>query len=250
MAKLEICCYSVECALTAEKAGADRIELCAAPSEGGLTPSWGMLKQTIDRLRIPVHPILRPRSGDFCYTASEFAVMKNDIAKIRDLGFPGVVTGILDEDGHVDLPRMKMLCKLSGDMAATFHRAFDMCANPMLALQQLTDLGVSRILTSGQQLSAELGLPLLKELQEASRGPVIMAGAGVRLANIQKFLDIGLQEVHSSASKTKPSTMRYRKVGVAMGSDSEADEFSHTCVDGDTVEAMKGVLDLHSMVVH
>lgn len=89
MAKLEICCYSVECALTAEKAGADRIELCAAPSEGGLTPSWGMLKQTIDRLRIPVHPILRPRSGDFCYTASEFAVMKNDIAKIRDLGFPG-----------------------------------------------------------------------------------------------------------------------------------------------------------------
>ncbi|WP_309598966.1 copper homeostasis protein CutC, partial [Klebsiella pneumoniae] len=84
------------------------------------------------------------------------------------------------------------------------------------ALQQLTDLDVSRILTSGQQLSAELGLPLLKELQEASRGPVIMAGAGVRLANIQKFLDIGLQEVHSSASKTKPSTMRYRKVGVAM----------------------------------
>lgn len=114
MAKLEICCYSVECALTAEKAGADRIELCAAPSEGGLTPSWGMLKQTIDRLRIPVHPILRPRSGDFCYTASEFAVMKNDIAKIRDLGFPGVVTGILDEDGHVDLPRMKMLCKQIG----------------------------------------------------------------------------------------------------------------------------------------
>lgn len=240
--KLEVCCYSVDCAITAERAGADRIELCASQSEGGLTPSFGSLRLARERVTIPVHPIVRPRGGDFCYSAVDFEIMKNDVAQIRDMGFAGVVIGMLDDEGHIDLARMREVMKLSGDMAVTFHRAFDMCQNPMVALEQLTQLGVARILTSGQQQNAELGLPLLRDLLHASQGPVIMAGAGVRLSNMHKFVDIGIRELHSSAGHTVPSTMRYRKAGVTMCADNEFDEFSHYCVDGETVEAMKNAL--------
>lgn len=240
--KLEICCYSVDCAMTAERAGADRIELCASQSEGGLTPSFGSLRLAKEQVTIPVHPIVRPRGGDFCYSAVDFYIMKNDVAQIRDMGFAGVVIGMLNDEGHIDLPRMREVMKLSGDMAVTFHRAFDMCQNPMVALDQLTQLGVARILTSGQQQSAELGLPLLRDLVQASQGPIVMAGAGVRLSNMNKFIDVGIQELHSSAGRTVPSTMRYRKAGVTMCSDSEFDEFSHYSVDGEMVEAMKNAL--------
>ncbi|WP_148873798.1 copper homeostasis protein CutC, partial [Serratia marcescens] len=176
MIKLEVCCFSVDCALTAERAGADRIELCASQSEGGLTPSYGTLRLARERVSIPVHPIVRPRGGDFCYGALDFEVIKQDIRQIREMGFPGVVVGMLDEEGHIDLPRMREVMTLCEGMAVTFHRAFDMCHNPMVALEQLTELGVARILTSGQQQSAELGLPLLRDLRQASQGPVIMAG--------------------------------------------------------------------------
>ncbi|WP_034915451.1 copper homeostasis protein CutC [Erwinia sp. 9145] len=242
MLKLEVCCYGVDCALAAENAGADRIELCAAPAEGGLTPSAGSLIQARERLSIPVHPIVRPRCGDFCFTDGEFNEIKSDIAFIRELGFPGLVVGVLDIDGHIDMPRMKQIMALCEGMAVTFHRAFDLCHNPLTALSQLTDLGVARILTSGQQQSAESGLPLLRELNRHTRGPIIMAGAGVRLSNLQKFIDAGLPEVHSSASQRIPSLMRYRKAGVSMNSVAETDEFSRPCVDTDMVEAMKAVM--------
>ncbi|MBI6547284.1 copper homeostasis protein CutC [Xenorhabdus lircayensis] len=245
MIKLEICCYSIGCALVAQKAGADRIELSASPSEGGVTPSFGALQQALQQLSIPVHPIVRPRGGDFCYSNADFEVMKNDLSHIRDMGFPGVVFGVLNEEGHIDRLRMRQLMSLSGNMAVTFHRAFDMCFSPHVALQQLTDLGVQRILTSGQQQNAELGLPLLKELVLASQGPIIMPGAGVRMSNISKFLEFGMTEVHSSAGKIVPSFMKYRKAGVTMSSDDrDLDEYSHYSVDGQLVESMKGVISL------
>ncbi|WP_136499746.1 copper homeostasis protein CutC [Edwardsiella piscicida] len=243
MLTLEVCCYSLACAEIAQAAGADRIELCASQQDGGITPSYGTLVGCRERVTVPVHPIIRPRSGDFCYSDSEFALMKCDLALVRDLGFPGVVIGLLDEEGHIDLRRMRELMALAGPMAVTFHRAFDMCANPLLALSQLTDLGIARILTSGQQQTAEAGLPLLRQLQQASRGPLIMAGAGVRLSNLHKFSEIGLQEVHTSAGHSVPSTMRYRKAGVSM-SHAENDEFSHYCVDSGMVEAMKSALQM------
>lgn len=246
MSKLEVCCYSVDCALTAEQAGADRIELCSGPAEGGLTPSFGMLYQARQRVTIPVHPIVRPRGGDFCYSATEFEVIKSDIAQIRDLGFPGIVVGLLDTEGHIEMARMREIMALSEGMAVTFHRAFDMCLNPLAALEQLTQLGVARILTSGQQQSAEVGLPLLRELLKHSDGPIIMAGAGVRLANLHKFQKIGISEVHSSAGRFEPSAMRYRKAGVSMSSnDNEVDEFRRYAVDGEMVEAMKNALSLN-----
>ncbi|PVZ85042.1 copper homeostasis protein CutC [Serratia sp. S1B] len=248
MIKLEVCCYGVDCAITAEQAGADRIELCASQSEGGLTPSFGALQLARERITIPVHPIVRPRGGDFCYSDIEFDIIKRDIAQLRDMGFAGVVVGMLDGEGHIDMSRMQEVMKLSGHMAVTFHRAFDMCQNPMMALEQLTQLGVARILTSGQQQNAELGLPLLRDLLRASKGPVVMAGAGVRLSNLHKFVDIGIQELHSSAGHTVPSTMRYRKAGVTMCSDNEFDEFSHYCVDGEMVEAMKNALAMFAPV--
>ena len=242
MPLLEICCYGIDCAVTAQLAGADRLELCSAPKEGGLTPSAGVLRKVKERVSIPVHPIIRPRGGDFCYTDAEFETMLEDIAFVRELGYPGLVIGMLDGEGHVDVSRMKRVMEQAKGMAVTFHRAFDMCHNPHQALEQLTDLGVARILTSGQQQNAELGLSLLRELKQHSRAPIIMAGAGVRLSNLKKFVDQGIEEMHSSAGQTVPSPMRYRKAGVSMSADAEADEFNRYCVDGDVVAAMKAVL--------
>lgn len=149
MALLEICCYSMECALTAQQNGADRVELCAAPKEGGLTPSLGVLKSVRQRVTIPVHPIIRPRGGDFCYSDGEFAAILEDVRTVRELGFPGLVTGVLDVDGNVDMPRMEKIMAAAGPLAVTFHRAFDMCANPLNTLNNLTELGIARVLTSG-----------------------------------------------------------------------------------------------------
>ena len=164
MTLLEVCCYSMACAQEAQRCGADRIELCAAPHEGGLTPSLGVLKTVRATVTIPVHPIIRPRGGDFCYTESEFAAMLDDVVTVRELGFPGVVIGVLDADGRVDITRMQKIMAAAGSLAVTFHRAFDMCADPYQAYRTLADSGVARILTSGQQASAEKGLSLITEL--------------------------------------------------------------------------------------
>lgn len=243
MALLEICCYSMECALTAQQRGADRVELCAAPKEGGLTPSLGVLKSVRQAVTIPVHPIIRPRGGDFYYSASEFNAMLEDIAIVRDLGFPGLVIGLLDEDGHVDMPRMRQIMAAAQGMAVTFHRAFDMCVNPLQAFENLAELGVARVLTSGQQSSAEKGISLIKELKAQSGVPIIMAGAGVRAANLELFLQAGVFELHSSAGRWLPSPMRYRNAGLSMSTESEADEYSRYGVDGESVAVMKAMIE-------
>lgn len=246
MTLLEICCYSAACALTAEHNGADRIELCAAPKEGGLTPSVGVLKRVRQTVTIPVHPIVRPRGGDFCYDDEEFAAMLEDIAVMRELGFPGLVTGILDEDGHVDVPRMQLIMQAAKGMAVTFHRAFDMCADAHSAADILGQLGVARILTSGQQSSAEKGLSLITELNTRLGVPIIMAGAGVRASNLDDFLRAGIREVHSSAGQFTPSPMRYRNTGLSMSADTSADEYSRYSVDGDSVAVMKAKIARHA----
>lgn len=242
MPLLEICCYSLACAVTAQEAGADRIELCSAVNEGGLTPSAGVLKGARTQLTLPVHPIVRPRGGDFCYRADEFATMLDDIAFIRELGFAGLVTGVLNEDGEVDIARMRKIMRAADGMAVTFHRAFDMCASPLKALEELTNLGVARILTSGQQATAEKGISLITELKRQSRAPIIMAGAGVRLSNLDLFLAQGIDELHSSAGIHIASPMRYRNTGVSMSSDASADEYARYQVDGNAVAAMKAAM--------
>lgn len=245
MALLEICCYSMECARTAQQNGADRIELCAAPKEGGLTPSLGVLRSVRQQVTIPVHPIIRPRGGDFCYSDGEFAAMLDDVRTVRELGFPGLVTGILDADGNVDMPRMQQIMAAAGPLAVTFHRAFDMCANPVNALKNLADLGVARVLTSGQKSDAVQGLPIILELIAKPGAPIIMAGAGVRAENLLCFLDAGVQEVHSSAGSLMASPMRYRNPGLSMSADKHADEYSRYEVDGAAVAEMKGIIVRH-----
>lgn len=245
MALLEICCYSTECAVIAQQNGADRIELCAAPLEGGLTPSYGVLKATRHRVTIPVHPIIRPRGGDFCYTDGEFAAMLEDVRQIRSLGYPGFVIGVLNPEGQVDIPRMRQIMVAAGPLAVTFHRAFDMCANPQQAFEQLAELGVARVLTSGQQPSAGKGILLIRELIGRRDTPTIMAGAGVRASNLALFLDAGVKEVHSSAGQWVPSEMRYRNSGLSMSTDPEADEYSRYTVDGAAVAAMREIIERH-----
>ena len=242
MALLEICCYSMECAVTAQQRGADRIELCAAPQEGGLTPSYGVLKTVRQKVTIPVHPIIRPRGGDFCYTDGEFAAMLADIRTVRELGYPGFVTGVLDAHGNVDMTRMRQIMTAAGTLAVTFHRAFDMCSNPKQTFENLRELGVARILTSGQQSSAEKGLELIRELIAHDDAPIIMAGAGVRASNLALFLNAGVKEVHSSAGHWVPSVMRYRNPGLSMSTDSNSDEYSRFAVNGETVAEMKAIV--------
>ncbi|MGK9173052.1 copper homeostasis protein CutC [Yokenella regensburgei] len=246
MTLLEICCYSAACALTAQRHGADRIELCAAPKEGGLTPSLGVLKRVRQTVTIPVHPIVRPRGGDFCYDAEEFAVMLEDIQVMRELGFPGLVTGVLDEEGNVDVTRMQQIMHAAQGMKVTFHRAFDMCADPYQTADILGHLGVARILTSGQQSGAEKGISLITELNGRSGVPIIIAGAGVRESNLDCFLTAGIRELHSSAGQLTPSPMRYRNPGLSMSADPTADEYSRYRVDGDAVAAMKAKIARHA----
>ncbi|AJF73918.1 copper homeostasis protein CutC [Raoultella ornithinolytica] len=242
MTLLEVCCYSTECAEEAQRRGADRIELCAAPQEGGLTPSLGVLKTARRTLTIPVHPIIRPRGGDFCYTEGEFAAMLDDVATVRELGFPGLVIGVLDADGRVDTARMRKIMVAAGPLAVTFHRAFDMCVNPHQAYAALAELGVARILTSGQQASAEKGISLIVELIAQGDTPIIMAGAGVRAANLSQFLEAGVKEVHSSAGQWLPSPMRFRNSRLSMSTDAEADEYSRYAVNGAAVAEMKSII--------
>lgn len=242
MALLEVCCYSTACAREAQARGADRIELCAAPLEGGLTPSLGVLKSARREVTIPVHPIVRPRRGDFCYSDDEFAALLEDIRTVAGLGFPGVVTGVLNADGQVDMPRMRQIMAAAGPLAVTFHRAFDMCADPRQAFDNLAELGVKRILTSGQQPTAEKGLSLIGELIQRSDTPIIMAGAGVRAGNLAQFLAAGVQEVHSSAGQWLPSLMRYRNPGLSMSTDPDADEYARYAVNGDAVAEMKAII--------
>ncbi len=242
MTLLEVCCYSMECALEAQRRGADRVELCAAPQEGGLTPSLGVLRSVREKVSIPVHPIIRPRGGDFCYTTGEFAAMLDDVATVRELGFPGLVIGVLNADGQVDIARMEKIMAAAGPLAVTFHRAFDMCADPRQAWFSLAELGVARILTSGQQPTAEQGLAKIMELIALGDTPIIMAGAGVRAANLQQFLQAGVKEVHSSAGQWLPSPMRFRNPGLSMSTDADADEYCRYAVNGEAVAEMRQII--------
>lgn len=199
--KLEICANSYQSAKNAQDAGAHRIELCQELSVGGLTPSYGLLKQVIENLEIPVFVLIRPRGGNFVYSDAELKIMKKDIQVCKELGCKGIVSGVLNLDKTIDVKRTKELVELSKPLAFTFHRAFDEVTNPKEALEQLIDLGIKRVLTSGQASSAELGLGLLKELNEISGERIILlAGAGVSSENVSKFKEAGLQEIHASAS--------------------------------------------------
>lgn len=198
---VEVCANSLESAMNAQKAGADRIELCSELAVGGITPSYGLLKSIKANIKIPVHVLIRPRSGDFTNTDGEFNIMKSDIRLCVELGFDGIVSGVLHKDLTLDVERTKALIDLSGDLKFTFHRAFDWVLDPLSTMKKLETLGVDYILSSGQQISALQGFGLLKELNEKKTTCSIMPGGGINAVNVKRFGLNGFEAVHLSGAK-------------------------------------------------
>ncbi|SNZ01079.1 copper homeostasis protein CutC [Flagellimonas pacifica] len=197
---VEVCANSLESALVAQEAGADRIELCSELGVGGITPSYGLIQMVRERLDIPVHVLIRPRSGHFTYSDLEFEVMLKNIAFCVENGVDGIVSGVLLADCNLDEERTEALIGASRPLKFTFHRAFDWVPNPKKTLQQLEALGVDYILTSGLETSAEKGLDLLNELNAISEKNIVMAGGGIRLDNCEKFKAVGLRAIHLSGT--------------------------------------------------
>ena len=238
--KIEICANSVESAVKAQEGGAYRVELCAGIPEGGTTPSFGdirMARQLLQETKL--HVIIRPRGGDFLYSHLELEIMLHDIKVAKQLGADGVVFGCLTADGNVDIAAMKMLMNAVGDMNVTFHRAFDMCKNPKEALEQIIELGCTRILTSGQEENALAGIPLLKELIEQADGRIIfMPGCGVNPNNILQIAEeTGASEFHFSGRSACESRMTYRNPKVSMGGTVKIEEYRKDVTNPDIVKA-------------
>ena len=208
---LEIAAFTIEAALQAQQAGADRIELCDNPPEGGTTPSVGMLQVARENLEIDLFPIIRPRGGDFLYSDHEFEIMKRDIITCKSLGCDGVVLGLLTADGKVDYERTARLAELAYPLELTFHRAFDRVQDPFAAMETLIELGFHRILTSGLKPTAPEGAALIRELISKADGRIcIMPGSGVRDSNLAQLMqDTGATEYHTAARTSLPSLMHY-----------------------------------------
>lgn len=208
---IEICVDSIESAFTAQKGGADRIELCSALNAGGLTPSKGMIEYAVSHLKIPVFVLIRPRSGDFLYSSAEYNVIKADIFTAKVAGAAGIVIGMLNSDGTVDTCRMKEVMEMCSPMKVTFHRAFDMVKDQFSALEQIIDLGCDRILTSGGSLHATIGSPVISELvQKAGERIIIMPGSGINEKNFAELVEAtGCREYHLSASGVYTGKMKY-----------------------------------------
>lgn len=209
--QLEICAFNIGSCITAQQSGAHRIELCDNPSEGGTTPSYGLIQSAIEKLHIDIYPIIRPRGGDFFYNDDEYSVMKKDIRSCKDLGCNGVVIGMLNIDGCVDKRRLSALVELAYPMGVTFHRAFDRAVNAFQALEDIIDIGCERILTSGQRPTVMEGVQLIKELVErADERIFIMPGSGLRSNNIKELaLQTGAVEFHTTAKKIVDSEMKF-----------------------------------------
>lgn len=246
--KFEICANGVESCIAAQEGGADRVELCAGIPEGGTTPSYGEIKiarRVLTTTRL--HVIIRPRGGDFLYSPLELERMAADIDMARELGADGVVFGCLRSDGSLDTEANTMLMQHAKGMSVTFHRAFDRCAHPHQALEELISQGFDRILTSGQQPTALEGTPLLKELDEQAKGRIILlAGCGVNEQNIATIAQAThIHEFHFSARTAVKSQMQFSNPDVYMGAkDADEDTLNITSSQrvAHTIEAcLKGV---------
>ena len=217
--QVEVCAYSLESCLNAQKAGASRVELCGGLGEGGTTPSAGLIRLARKVLSIDLYVMIRPRGGDFVYDEDELDTMRQDIQVARELGADGVVLGVLLPDGQVDVARTRELIELARPMGVTFHRAFDCTADPFEALEDCISAGAERILTSGQKPTASEGKDLLARLVAASAGRIeIMAGAGVTARTASELLASGVQALHLTGKAVRPGKQTFFPVGISMAS--------------------------------
>ncbi|CAN5424888.1 copper homeostasis protein CutC [soil metagenome] len=225
---LEACVANIESAVAAVAAGADRLELCNVLGAGGITPSFGFIEMVLKKISIPVHVLIRPREGDFLYSDDEFDIMKRDIEKCRESGVAGIVTGILKDNGSVDIERCKVLISAAKPLPVTFHRAFDLTSDAFTSLEEIIQMGCYRILTSGQRAGAMHGAGFISGLIKQANGRIIvMPGGGINDKNISQLRKTtGANEFHLSARMIKPSKMLYRNEFVMMSGE-EADEYSH-----------------------
>ena len=208
---LEVCAFTIQSCITAEKAGAARVELCDNPVEGGTTPSYGTIKQARDKISILLYPIIRPRSGNYLYNEDEYAIMRKDIEMCCELGCDGISVGAQTIDAEIDVEMLKRIVEWAGPMGVTCNRAFDCAPDPFRALEDIISTGCERILTSGQKSAAPDAAPLLAQLvKQAGDRIIIMPGAGVKSANIRKLADeSGATEFHSSARVVAPNPVNY-----------------------------------------
>ncbi len=216
---LEVCCGSIDDAIQAERGGADRVELCSALFLGGLTPSAGTLQEARKRLKIPFMAMVRPRSGGFCYSEAEMDSMEKDASMALEQGADGVVFGILLENGKIDIARSKRMLRRIGGRPSVFHRAFDVTPDPFRALEQLIDLGVTRLLTSGQKDSAPEGADLVRELIEKADGRIeILPGGGIQPYQVKSFVaHTGCRQIHMTAWQTFTDTSTHSRPAVTFG---------------------------------
>ena len=220
--------------------GADRIELCAALTDGGTTASYGTIKKCREEFSVQLFPIIRTRSGDFLYTDEEFEIMKADVAICKELGCDGVVIGLLNKDGSIDVKRSSKLIELAYPMEVTFHRAFDRCKDPFEALEQLIDIGCQRLLTSGQRPTAPEGVDLITGLVKAAdERIIIMPGSGVRKDNIKELADkTKAREFHSSLRGKQKTKMGYIHPNFSTSSES----YENPAIEVSEVKALRDAL--------
>jgi copper homeostasis protein len=225
---------------SAVEGGADRIELCANLAEGGTTPSYAHIKKCREAFEIALFPIIRPRGGDFLYTKDEFEIMKNDIKLCKELGCEGIVIGLLNMDGTIDMTRTAELIELAYPLEVTFHRAFDRCKDPFVALEELIEIGCQRILTSGQRPTVSEGVDLIAELnKKADDRIIILPGSGVRKDNIKMLAEkTGCIEFHSSLRGKAKSPMQFIHPAFA----DSAESYSNNEISPDEVRALRNAL--------
>lgn len=241
---IEACVNSAISAIEAQKGGADRVELCENLHDGGTTPSAGTILFARKNLHIGLFVMIRPRGGDFLYSADEFEIMKEDICIAKKLGADGVVFGILTPEGTIDKERITTLADLARPMGITCHRAFDMTADPFQSMEDLISLGIDRILTSGQQPTAPQGAMLIKELIERSATRIIiMPGSGVKEHNIAGLIAAtGASEVHIHLEKQEPGKMKVRQASVYMGKPGQS-EFEYVLTDWKRIRDVRITID-------
>lgn len=229
----EVCVDSVEGAVAAQTAGAQRVELCDNLVEGGTTPSLGMLSVTRKAMDISIHALIRPRGGDFYYSPAEMEVMKQDIFAAKHAGANGVVLGALAVNGSVDVEKTRMLVQAARPLSITFHRAFDLCRDPFEALEVICGLGIERILTSGQKADALQGADTIARLVKQAAGRVgIIAGGGITPENVRAVrMQTGVGEVHFSARKSTTSPMEFQNRECFMGKAYQPDEYMRKVPD-------------------